>query len=209
MTEAIRDTSLLIELIKCHDIIWCLTDNKESRWTPTVVGLCEKKIVVSVGLGVDQYVVTLSNGETLSSGGCFFCNDVVGPVNSIAGKSPEERCSIVRAGLSSISAGYAVEKVIEMLQPSAFGVSHPENIVSIIRGSLEEGRLICSHVEPYECCTACSYRVQEEYEKYGIFFLLKVCNCEDYLENLSGITDQMGFVSDKVLDDLDTSEEDC
>ncbi len=39
-----EDVSLLHELIREHDVIFLLTDSRESRWLATVIGSVEKKV---------------------------------------------------------------------------------------------------------------------------------------------------------------------
>lgn len=197
MKETIDDAKRLIEEVKSHDVIWCLTDNKESRWAPTVIGIAEGKIVISIGLGIDQFVVTVTDAN--DRGGCFFCNDVVGPSNSVEGKSPEERCSIVRAGLSNIASSYAVEMMVERLQPKAF-TSDETVKPSILRGFLSDFRLIRTHLSPYKCCSACSQPILDEYKTYGIFFLIKVCNQEHYIETLSGLEKELTQIAQETCD---------
>ena len=39
----------------------------------------------------------------------------------------------------------------------------------------------------FECCTACSCNVCDQYRKLGFDFVLQVCNNPDYLEQLTGL----------------------
>ena len=52
-----RETDRLQKLISEHDVVYLLTDNRESRWLPTVIGQIEQKIVISVALGFDSYSI--------------------------------------------------------------------------------------------------------------------------------------------------------
>ena len=85
-------------MVKEHDVIFLLTDSRESRWLPTVLASAENKICLTIALGFETYVVMrhgLSkkahnpelNGERL---GCYFCNDVVAPRNSLQDRSLDQ-----------------------------------------------------------------------------------------------------------------------
>ncbi len=91
----LKDFDDLENLIKEHDAIFLLTDSRESRWLPTVMSMVHDKICLTVALGFETFLAMrhgLSvqkhdsniNGERL---GCYFCNDVVAPRNSVADRT--------------------------------------------------------------------------------------------------------------------------
>lgn len=75
---------VLKDLVDEHDAIFLLMDTRESRWLPTVMGKAAGKIVMNAALGFDSFVVMrhgISDEDSSSDLGCYFCNDVVAPVN--------------------------------------------------------------------------------------------------------------------------------
>lgn len=89
--EVIDNMKKLESLIEEHDAIFLLTDSRESRWLPTAISYAKNKICLTIALGFETYLVMrhgLSekahdpavNGKRL---GCYFCNDVVAPRNSL------------------------------------------------------------------------------------------------------------------------------
>jgi len=72
------DFGILEDLIKNHDVIFLLTDTRESRWLPTTIGAAFNKLVINAALGFDRYVV-LRHGRNTEDLGCYFCTDVVAP----------------------------------------------------------------------------------------------------------------------------------
>lgn len=95
LTSLFSDIETLENLIKDHDVVFLLTDSRESRWLPTVMAAAHSKICLTIALGFETFLVMrhgLSaqthnndvNGDRL---GCYFCNDVVAPRDSISDRT--------------------------------------------------------------------------------------------------------------------------
>jgi len=89
--EVLENMAKFDDLVKEHDAIFLLTDSRESRWLPTVLANVHNKICLTIALGFETFLVMRhglpadvhdkeKNGERL---GCYFCNDVVAPRNSL------------------------------------------------------------------------------------------------------------------------------
>ncbi|CAF5175406.1 unnamed protein product, partial [Rotaria magnacalcarata] len=52
-----EDVNFLHDLIRQHDVLFLLTDSRESRWLPTVIGAAEQKLVLCCAVGFDSYVI--------------------------------------------------------------------------------------------------------------------------------------------------------
>ena len=121
-----NDTQILSDLIKDCDVVFLLTDTRESRWLPTVMARSEGKMLINAALGLDSWLVMRHGGDrslssSSSSGsetcrlGCYFCNDVVAPENSTNNRTLDQQCTITRPGLSNIAASMAVELMVSLI----------------------------------------------------------------------------------------------
>ena len=104
-------TDTFFYLSQEHDVVFCLTDTRESRWLPTLIASATDTLLINCALGFDSYLVmrhgrfgvgdekNIDDGdketvpslpETAASPepscpeklGCYFCNDVMAPGNS-------------------------------------------------------------------------------------------------------------------------------
>lgn len=139
----------LKKLIDEHDAIFLLMDTRESRWLPTVMGKSAGKIVLNAALGFDTFVV-MRHGLKPTSGsehgrdsashsaevelGCYFCNDVVAPADSLSNATLDQQCTVTRPGAAPLASSLLVELLVSILQhplqarapsPTPVGASQP------------------------------------------------------------------------------------
>ena len=97
-----KSVQQLRDLIDAHDVVFLLTDTRESRWLPTLISNEREKLTFSVALGFDTFVV-MRHGhvkqDLKSRLGCYFCNDVVSPTNSTKNRTLDQQCTVTRPGL--------------------------------------------------------------------------------------------------------------
>eukprot|EP01112_Ceratiomyxa_fruticulosa_P011811 TRINITY_DN3239_c0_g2_i5.p1 TRINITY_DN3239_c0_g2~~TRINITY_DN3239_c0_g2_i5.p1 ORF type:complete len:623 (+),score=106.10 TRINITY_DN3239_c0_g2_i5:111-1979(+) len=109
----------LDSLIQSHDAVFLLTDSRESRWLPTVLCTAQNKLVINAALGFDTYLVMRhgSSDQTVKPRlGCYFCNDVVVPQDSLKDRTLDQQCTVTRPGLSFLASSLAVELMTSVLQ---------------------------------------------------------------------------------------------
>eukprot|EP01126_Amoeba_proteus_P056247 TRINITY_DN7051_c0_g1_i11.p1 TRINITY_DN7051_c0_g1~~TRINITY_DN7051_c0_g1_i11.p1 ORF type:complete len:448 (+),score=83.86 TRINITY_DN7051_c0_g1_i11:449-1792(+) len=106
----------LSELIAAHDVVFLALDSREARWLPTLLGTFYGKIVINTALGFDTYVVMRHGTRGQSPRlGCYFCNDVVAPRDSLTDRTLDQQCTVTRPGLSFLAASQAVELMVSLV----------------------------------------------------------------------------------------------
>ncbi|KAG0294117.1 Autophagy protein 7 [Dissophora globulifera] len=217
--SAQKDVAKLEELFEQHDAIFLLMDSRESRWLPTLLGAKMKKVVINAALGFDTFLVMRhgvgqdhayhgSSGSTPL--GCYFCNDIVAPTDSLSDRTLDQQCTVTRPGLSAIASAMAVEMMVSLLH-------HPEGVRAPadradsegdqeertqqeksgsalgllphqIRGFLSRFKNLLISGQAYDRCTACSDAILAAYEQEGFGFLAKVFQDAKHLEDVTGLT---------------------
>lgn len=71
-------TEQLDTLIQTHDVVFLLTDSRESRWLPSLLAQVHSKLMLNAALGFESYLV-MRHGLPGEGLGCYFCADVVAP----------------------------------------------------------------------------------------------------------------------------------
>ncbi|KAG0244754.1 Autophagy protein 7 [Actinomortierella wolfii] len=216
--KAQQDVARLIELFENHDVIFLLMDSRESRWLPTLLGASMKKVVINAALGFDTYLVMrhgigqdVEHASTRKGApvGCYFCNDVVAPTDSLSDRTLDQQCTVTRPGLSAIASAMAVELMVSLIHhpdgPRApADTSNPDRetqdawqqqastVLGVlphqIRGFLSRYQNLLIAGQAYDRCTACSDPILEAYKNEGFGFLYKVFADAKYLEDVSGLT---------------------
>ncbi|EKX47763.1 hypothetical protein GUITHDRAFT_86202 [Guillardia theta CCMP2712] len=211
--KVLADVAKLADLIQHADLIFLLTDTRESRWLPTLLCACKSKPCINVALGFDTFVVmrhgvpdpaNATDPQQIPSCnlGCYFCNDVVAPMNSTRNRTLDQQCTATRPGLSPIASSIAVEIAVSLLH-------HPKGCLAQadteeeqegtdlgilphqIRGFLSSFSNVVVQGRPFKHCTACSAVILNQYATRGNEFLLRAFNEPNFLEEASGLTDML------------------
>ncbi|KAL0567985.1 Autophagy protein 7 [Marasmius crinis-equi] len=234
-----KDVEKLEQLIEEHDAVYLLMDSRESRWLPTVIGRAKGKLVLNAALGFDTFLVMRHGARPDATTprepedpkaprrnlGCYYCNDIVAPADSLSDRTLDQMCTVTRPGLASIAASTAVELMMSVLQhpdgvraPAPPAQANPNEypadgegtsvlgmIPHQLRGYLAQFRNLPIVGAAYDKCTGCSETVLKTYEKEGFDMMLNAFNDPKYLEQLTGL-DKLYDDSEKALENVDWIE---
>ncbi|XP_023641371.1 ubiquitin-like modifier-activating enzyme atg7 isoform X2 [Capsella rubella] len=210
--SVLADCRRLIDLIESHDAVLLLTDTRESRWLPSLLCANANKIAINADFGYDSYMVMRHGaGPTSLSDdlqnldmnktnkqrlGCYFCNDVVAPQDSMTDQTLGQQCTVTRPGLAPIAGALAVELLVGVLQhplginakgdnsSSTNGGNNDDSPLGIlphqIRGSVSQFSKITLLGQASDSCTACSETVISAYRERGNRFILEAINHPTY-----------------------------
>jgi ubiquitin-like modifier-activating enzyme ATG7 len=216
---------LLDKMVHDCDVVFLLTDTRESRWLPTVMAAAHNKMLINAALGLDSWLVMRHGGDTTSDAtlGCYFCNDVVAPENSVKNRTLDQQCTVTRPGLAPVASSMAVELMVSLLHhprlhnapaPRASSVFSPtvsdESASPLgvmphqIRGSLVSYTMMTPCVPAFSNCTGCSPLVIEAYKKDKVDLMYQVAHSEDgaFLENISGL-DSFRAEASNMMEDME------
>ncbi|CAM4741313.1 unnamed protein product [Rotaria magnacalcarata] len=157
-----EDVNFLHDLIRQHDVLFLLTDSRESRWLPTVIGAAEQKLVLCCAVGFDSYVIirhgvpakesdtpptrykNFLRGDKL---GCYFCNDIVAPGDSSIDRTLDQQCTVTRPGISMMASALSVELLVSIMQHPLRGQC-PSSIHSDVDESVPDA-VSCLGIVPH------------------------------------------------------------
>ncbi|KAL2642114.1 hypothetical protein R1flu_009701 [Riccia fluitans] len=240
LDQVLADSSRLKALVDEHDVVFLLTDTRESRWLPTLLCAEANKVAINAALGFDTYLVmrhgagpvgiqgessvtTEAEGSVQARSGrlgCYFCNDVVAPLDSTANRTLDQQCTVTRPGLAPIAAALAVELAVNLLHHPLRINAPADPAVSItdttaeplgilphqVRGFVAHFSQMVVVGSAFDKCTACSSTVVEEFRRRGMEFVIEVLNRPNYLEDLTGLTEMVAATQDMSLDWDDEGE---
>ncbi|KAG1349719.1 hypothetical protein G6F62_003489 [Rhizopus arrhizus] len=214
-----QDINTLSDLISEHDVIFLLTDSRESRWLPTLLGTKFNKCVINSALGFDSYLV-MRHGTRLNQLGCYFCNDIVAPTDSLTDRTLDQQCTVTRPGLAPIAGALAVELMVSLIQhpkgvdagPDTTQTQSPSSILGLlphqIRGFLGQFNNMLIVGQAYDKCTACSEKIVSAYDKEPLAFVKKVLQDPIHLEDITGLAELKAESEALLLNDDWAEEED-
>ncbi|PJF17474.1 Ubiquitin-like modifier-activating enzyme ATG7 [Paramicrosporidium saccamoebae] len=186
-----KDVEKIMKLVDEHDILFLLTDSRESRWLPAVLGSAANKTVITIALGFDSYVAMRhGSGGTKERLGCYFCHDINAPGDSMKNRTLDQQCTVTRPGISYLAAATGVELLAAILQhplgnaapatmtPNATdALSADTSLLGVIphqvRGYLSHFQNMQLIGEAFQYCTACSSSIQQAIHTDGCDFLMK------------------------------------
>lgn len=206
----------LCNLFEAHDVVFLLTDSRESRWLPTVLGQYYNKIVINAALGFDSYLV-MRHGNVQKEDfdaqrlGCYYCSDVVAPEDSLSDRTLDQMCTVTRPGVALIASSLAVELYVSLVQRSSFDKLKGQSSLLFdevphqIRGFLHNFSLMKLHNLNYKHCSACSDAVIFNFRENGWDFVKNCMNDTKYLEDVCGLLQvqkEAEMASQSALNDL-------
>ncbi|CAI5520677.1 unnamed protein product [Closterium sp. Naga37s-1] len=164
--------------------------------------------------------------------GCYFCNDVVAPLNSMAHRTLDQQCTVTRPGLATIAGALAVELLVGLLHHPLGFAAPPEDTTAdgfpSSTSTSSSSADLCSPLGPlphqlrgflssfsqlpitgfaFHQCTACSPTVVSAYRERGFAFLMDAFNDPTYLERITGL-DKLHAATVEIEVDWDDSEDD-
>ena len=186
--DYIKNLTLLEEQIKSHDIIFLLTDSRESRWYPTLISKAYNKIVITAAIGFDSFLI-MRHGNKENNLGCYFCTDIVTPSDTSGSRTLDQQCTISRPGVSMICSGLAIELGMSCINSSLNKGSSDLDYPHQIRGNLIDYNMSCFRFSGNRNCVACSENMIRNYLEKRDEFLVNVMNDPYYIEKISGVQD--------------------
>jgi len=200
----------LDQLVEEADFVFQLTDSREARWLPTVLCAAKNKPCINAALGFDTFLVMrhgCSPLEEIQEGGkrlgCYFCNDITGPSDSLRNRTLDQQCTVTRPGVSLLASSMAVELLVLLLQ-HPLGTQAPADVnpdigrststplglvPHQIRGFLSHFQNVLAEGYAYERCTACSDVIVKAYQERGADLVLDVMKNPSLLEDMTGLTE--------------------
>ena len=222
-----EDVAKLEALIKEHDVVFQLTDTRESRWLPTVLARVHNKITINIALGFDTYLAMRHGAaptvEQVPHLGCYFCNDAAAELHdSMKDRTLDQQCTVTRPGLTGLASSMGTELLVGILhhEQGAMAPADPplemeertETPLGLlphqIRGSMRHFNSRVLHAEGFDRCIGCSPAVVSAYVDRGMEFCHQCFDSPTYLQEITGLKKLFEDVEDLDMGDWGDSEDD-
>jgi ubiquitin-like modifier-activating enzyme ATG7 len=195
--EYFRNLEMLENQIKECDIMFLLTDSRESRWYPTVIAKALNKLVITAAIGFDSYLV-MRHGNQENKLGCYFCTDITTPGDTSGNRTLDQQCTISRPGVSMICSGLACELAMSCGNKALNKGDKDEDIPHQLRGNLYNYEINHFHFKYNTTCVACSDNIVKNYKEHREEFAVNVMNDQYYVEKTCGVHE---LIKNMKLDD--------
>jgi len=184
--EYFKNLEILENQIKECDIMFLLTDSRESRWYPTVIAKAYNKLVITAAIGFDSYLV-MRHGNNENKLGCYFCTDISTPGDTSGNRTLDQQCTISRPGVSMICSGLATELAMSCGNSALNKSDKEEDIPHQLRGNLINYEIQHFNFKYNTNCVACSDNIVKTYKQDRLNFAIGVMNDPYYIEKTCGI----------------------
>ena len=184
--EYFKNLEILENQIKECDIMFLLTDSRESRWYPTVIAKAYNKLVITAAIGFDSYLV-MRHGNNENKLGCYFCTDISTPGDTSGNRTLDQQCTISRPGVSMICSGLATELAMSCGNSALNRSDKEEDIPHQLRGNLINYEMQHFNFKYNTNCVACSDNIVKTYKEDRLNFAIGVMNDPYYIEKTCGI----------------------
>ena len=184
--EYFKNLEILENQIKECDIMFLLTDSRESRWYPTVIAKAYNKLVITAAIGFDSYLV-MRHGNNENKLGCYFCTDISTPGDTSGNRTLDQQCTISRPGVSMICSGLATELAMGCGNSALNKSDKEEDIPHQLRGNLINYEMQHFNFKYNTNCVACSDNIVKTYKEDRLNFAIGVMNDPYYIEKTCGI----------------------
>ena len=226
-----EDFARLNQLVQDHDVVVMLTDTRESRWLPTLLGVAHDKLTLNAALGFDNYLVmrhgggsdaAFADGDANKRPGCYFCIDLFAPRDSTKNRAMDQQCTVTRPGAAPMAGAVLVELLVGLLHhplrqrapadvrgasSSAPGDARGGGVGKLgllphqVRGYLPTFSQELVSVSAFPQCTACSRRVVEAFRRDGYDLVRRAMDAPEILEELTGLAELQRRAADAAADE--------
>jgi len=201
--EYFKNLEILENQIKDCDIMFLLTDSRESRWFPTVIAKAYNKLVITAAIGFDSYLV-MRHGNSKNKLGCYFCTDITTPGDTSGNRTLDQQCTISRPGVSMMCSGLAAELAMSCLNSALNNGDKDEDIPHQLRGNLYNYEMNHYHFKYNTTCVACSDNVVKSYMDNRDEFAVNIMNDPYYIEKTCGVHE---LIQKMKIDDVNDKDD--